>query len=219
MDEKYEDIILPMMKINPKLVLGGSISLKMMGFMDFDYKVRRPDIDFSLISNLSLEEAELLKSFFVLDEGTSGSNVDKVIYENRETMLSPGEIFYLLDIVKFKKVDYFQGEWVSKSEKLGTDLNIDIFKNGFLNEIDIVRFNYKGTILNLTAPRVVLEAKMKYAFSFGGDKTSTKHLNDIYNIFQFSPTPVIQATKRNIYNKSLKLKIDDNNFELLKLRY
>jgi len=64
--EKYENIILPLMTINPKLVLGGSLALHLLDIMDYDFENRKPDLDFSLLEPLTEEELLSCKDFFDL---------------------------------------------------------------------------------------------------------------------------------------------------------
>ena len=73
--KKYEDIILPLLTLNKKLVLAGSLSLYLMKIMEYDFTNRTPDIDITLKEPLTLEELETIINFFNLNIKIN-SNID-----------------------------------------------------------------------------------------------------------------------------------------------
>ena len=58
--QKYDDIILPLTNLSDKLILGGSLGLYVMGIVEYDFKNRKPDIDFSLTEPLTEDELVLV---------------------------------------------------------------------------------------------------------------------------------------------------------------
>jgi hypothetical protein len=62
--QKYEDIIIPLMSMTDKVVLGGSLSLYMLGIMDYNFENRTADLDFSLTEALTEYEFNIIKDFF-----------------------------------------------------------------------------------------------------------------------------------------------------------
>lgn len=182
-NEEYENIIIPMLKISPKLVLGGSIGLGILGLLDFKYEHRRPDIDFSLSEKITEEETNLLKDFFQFDYSLWGSERDAIIAAIAD--VSP--TFDEMRNIKFIKCDFFNpndGDLIvgrlSSLTQHSTNLKIDIFKNHVLGPNDMLYIPYKDIVIPITHPHVILKAKVDYAYQ--NEYSSPKHLRDLEDV-------------------------------------
>ena len=71
--QTWEDRILPLMTLHDKFVLGGSLALHILKIMDYDFKERIPDLDFSLTEPFEEKEFMMLIDFFNLSV-IKGSN-------------------------------------------------------------------------------------------------------------------------------------------------
>jgi hypothetical protein len=76
--QTWEDRIIPLMEMNDKFVLGGSIALHILKIINYDFTNRTPDIDFSLIEPFEEKEFLVLLDFFNLSiiKGASDYEVD-----------------------------------------------------------------------------------------------------------------------------------------------
>jgi hypothetical protein len=175
--EKYEDIILPLMNVNPKLVLGGSLALYVLDIMEYDFTNRKPDLDFSLLEPLTTEELASIKDFFNL-QYKIGYNDYNIIDENS----TEDEI---KKITKIKPLEYFLKKDLLQLYKLNNDseldYTIDFFNSTYLPKKELVIINYKGFELRLSHPSYILSHKSKYAYDNRVGK-QFKHFQDLQKI-------------------------------------
>jgi hypothetical protein len=170
--EKYENIILPLMCMNEKLVLGGSLALHILNIMDYDFTNRRPDLDMSLLSPLELQELEFIKDFFGLSYKKTPDD-----YENKDekSSIRPKYPNLKKDLIQLYKVE-------PNEEAIPTiSYVVDFFNSVLLPKKELVLIDYKGFKLRLVHPSVILSYKSKYAYDNRVGK-QYKHFQDLQNI-------------------------------------
>lgn len=167
---KYEDVILPMMFTNPKLTLGGSLALYILGLIKYNFSGRTPDIDFSLTEALDEEDLTWLMNFFELKPASKPA-YDNVEF-NTENLIDHELILLEKDI----EIDFINSD--SSWEKY---FKVDIFNKNYLPKKDWFELDYFGTKIKMTHPSVIFAAKMKYATDLKVGK-QRKHFDDIQNI-------------------------------------
>ena len=178
---KYlEDLILPMMLANDKLVLAGNLSLHVMGIIDYDFSNRVPDVDFSLTGRFEESEFNHLIDFFNLELIRRKSDYDLKhigVDNDIEEYVNPKPMS------EFLKKELLQVVFsVCDDNHIIIDYRtMDFFNKIFLEVRDIVVVNYFGTEIKCNHPSITLSAKMKYA----SDKRVTKqykHFQDLKDI-------------------------------------
>lgn len=177
--EKYENIILPLISINPKLVLGGSLALYVLDIMGYDFDNRKPDLDFSLLEALTEEELICIKDFFNLKLRV-GRNDYEVVVENTNTELGyqyiksrPISHFLIKDLIQLDKPSE-EGIWEY-------EYTIDLFNSSYLPKKEHIIIKYKEFDLKLTHPSIILSYKSKYAYDPRVGK-QYKHFQDLQQI-------------------------------------
>ncbi len=98
-----EDFIIPMQKMFPKLVLGGSLILHMLGVGLHPTRVEKSDLDFSLTEPLTEEELAHLINFFDFKKSEAGSSFDGVLSLKNKKVGLKVDIF-LNDFLKPKNL-------------------------------------------------------------------------------------------------------------------
>jgi hypothetical protein len=169
----YEDVILPLMSFNDNLVLGGSLSLYILDIMDYDFKTRKSDLDFSLSRPFREDEFDGFVDFFKFEILRRMSDYD-VEYE-KDTLVkrTPKSTTHILQKHLIQVNKTIEDSWDT--------LTIDFFNQHYLGIKDIIEVNYFGTTLKLNHPSVTISAKMKYATDTRVGK-QFKHFQDIKTI-------------------------------------
>jgi hypothetical protein len=200
--QTWEDRIIPLMTLNDTFVLGGSLALHILKMMDYNFKERTPDLDFSLTEPFEEKKFLTLIDFFNLsvvrgvnDYGDDGHPIynlnPKTVLEKELIMLEhSGNI---VKAIEEDKLDEYQEKYY----------RVDFFNNNFLKKKDWFELNYFGTPIKITHPSVILSAKMKYATDNRVGKQH-KHFQDIKSIDwkeYFKIVKRIQATHTTIENK------------------
>jgi hypothetical protein len=189
-DSKIESIIIPMIKVQPKLLLTGSLSLYMLDIL----KRKSNDVDLGLKESLTKEELELLINFFELKIASSSSDVDE--YSN-SVSTRPKTIDELLkcDIMSFlvKNPMWKNGDMDETKDEAKEDMylfKIDIFNKVLVEDKDIIVVNYEFTsptsvntniTIPLCHPSIPISYKAKYAFD-PRVSSSYKHSNDLKDL-------------------------------------
>lgn len=174
--EKYEDIILPLITINPKLVLGGSLALYIMDIMEYDFNNRKPDLDFSLLEPLVEEDLLNIKDFFNLEYKLGYNDYDKEYAHptsptDFEIKIKPLTYFLTKDLIQLYKTN----------NEGTTDYIIDFFNSSYLPKKELVIIKYKDFDLRLSHPSYILSHKSKYAYDVRVGK-QFKHFQDLQQI-------------------------------------
>ena len=200
--QTWEDRIIPLMTLNDTFVLGGSLALHILKMMDYNFKERTPDLDFSLTEPFEEKKFLTLIDFFNLsvvrgvnDYGDDGHPIynlnPKTVLEKELIMLEhSGNI---VKAIEENKLDEYQEKYY----------RVDFFNNNFLKKKDWFELNYFETPIKITHPSVILSAKMKYATDNRVGKQH-KHFQDIKSIDwkeYFKIVKRIQATHTTIENK------------------
>jgi len=200
--QTWEDRIIPLMTLNDTFVLGGSLALYILKMMDYNFKERTPDLDFSLTEPFEEKEFLTLIDFFNLsvvrgvnDYGDDGHPIynlnPKTVLEKELIMLEhSGNI---VKAIEEDKLDEYQEKYY----------RVDFFNNNFLKKKDWFELDYFGTPIKITHPSVILSAKMKYATDNRVGKQH-KHFQDIKSIDwkeYFKIVKRIQATHTTVENK------------------
>jgi hypothetical protein len=174
----YEDVILSLMSFNDSLVLGGSLSLYILNIMDYDFKTRKSDLDFSLSKPFKEEEFDSLIDFFNCNVLRRWSDYDEERIneiDSEEEMIkrTPKSTSHILQktLIQIQKIDQETMDLIT----------IDFFNHNYLTVKDIIEVNYFGTTLKLNHPSVTISAKMKYATDTRVGK-QFKHFQDIKTI-------------------------------------
>ena len=200
--QTWEDRIIPLMTLNDTFVLGGSLALHILKVINYNFKERTPDLDFSLTEPFEEQKFLTLIDFFNLsvvrgvnDYGDDGHPIynlnPKTVLEKELIMLE-----YSGNIVKAieeNKLDEYQEKYY----------RVDFFNNNFLKRKDWFELDYFGTTIKITHPSVILSAKMKYATDNRVGKQH-KHFQDIKSIDwkeYFKIVKRIQATHTTVENK------------------
>lgn len=156
--EIFEKYILPMLAMNDKFVLTGSLSLKLMGFEPMDIV---GDFDFGLLDTFTEEEYVALKNFFQLSDSSNGYGWEAE---------SP----------KTPKFDPKAHMWqLSKrwSEPVDAEVQrtlffkMDIFNDEILRKRDIITVYYDEFPIRLVHPSVTLSYRMRYALDIRSSTT------------------------------------------------
>jgi len=180
--QKYDDIIFALTSINDKLILGGSLGLYVMGIIEYDFKNRKPDIDFSLTEPLTEDELLTLKDFFNLDYVVGKGDYDTTespdgykIKGNTKT----DKHFAQKELIQLYK---FSTEWVIPSGDNGNiEYTVDFFNSQYIKPRDIVYVDYNGVKLKVNHPSITLSYKSRYAYDNRVGK-QYKHFKDIGDI-------------------------------------
>lgn len=197
--EKYENIILPLISINPKLVLGGSLTLYVLDIIGYDFDNRKPDLDFNLLEALTEEELISIKDFFNLKLRV-GRNDYEVVVENVNTCYKiksrPISHFLSKDLIQLDKLSE-EGIWEH-------EYTIDLFNSSYLPKKEHIIIKYKEFDLKLTHPSIILSYKSKYAYDPRVGK-QYKHFQDLQKIdwkkyFQITKRFVANYTPNNSEN-------------------
>lgn len=197
--EKYENVILPMMFTNPKLTLGGSLALYILGLIKYDLSNRTPDIDFSLTEALEEEDLSWMMSFFELKPSSQPS------YDNKE--------FNTIDLLKNELIlleKDVQLDFTKVDENWGKYYKVDIFNKDYLPKKDWFELDYFGTKIKITHPSIIFAAKMKYATDLKVGK-QRKHFNDIQSMDWDNYFKTLKHLKP--ITKSYKETSDDTSYQ------
>jgi hypothetical protein len=180
--QKYDDIIFALTSINDKLILGGSLGLYIMGIIDYDFKNRKPDIDFSLTEPLTEDELLTLKDFFNLELVVTHGDYDFIQVnpnEDKTVKTKPILHFTQKELIQLRKNST---EWVTPSGDSGyVEYTIDFFNSQYIKQRDIVYVNYNGVKLKVNHPSITLSHKSRYAYDNRVGK-QYKHFKDIGDI-------------------------------------
>jgi hypothetical protein len=175
--EYWENIILPLMAINDKLVLGGSLGLYVLDIIEYDWKDRRPDIDFSLTESLEEHEFLSLMNFFNLDVVRNKEDYETT---NDEIKIKPPTNSLKKDLIILEHWGD-DDESVPQTPQMSQRFTVDFFNKNYLKTRDYFNINYFGTTIKMTHPSITLSAKMLYATDNRVNK-QYKHFKDIKDI-------------------------------------
>lgn len=157
----FEKYILPIMAMNDKFCLTGSLSLKMLGFEQMD---NVGDFDLALMEPLTENEYLAIKNFFSLRDSKEGYNWEGE--HKRESKFDPNAHMWQLRKSWEEEVetddpidpnDPFSGLARSRSFKL------DIFNDEMIRKKDVIQIYYDEFPIKLVHPSITLSYRMRYA--------------------------------------------------------
>jgi hypothetical protein len=156
----FEKYILPMMAMNDKFVLTGSLSLKLLGFEPID---KIGDFDFGLLDTFTEEEWVALKNFFGLASHQSE------MYEHTEKDYLDKKFDPKAHLWQFYKS---WGEPTDKPElSKQIDFKMDIFNDEIIRKKDIITVHYDEFPVRLVHPSITLSYRMRYALDVRSSTT------------------------------------------------
>ena len=208
----FDKYILPMLAMNDKFVLTGSLSLKLLGFEPID---RVGDIDIGLLSPFTEEEWTTLKNFFGL--------------------MSTQSEMYNTDPTYAPKFDpnahmwQFYKTWNESSPvngPVGDELQrevgfkMDIFNDEMLRKKDIIEVYLGDFPVRLIHPSITYSYRMRYALDVRTSKTfkyweqmmdRMKNAKSYYNMIRAIYKMIARVHEHNTT-------IEDNKEKLIRLR-
>ena len=157
--EAFEKYLLPLLAMNDKFVLTGSLSLKLLGFEPLD---KVGDFDLGLTSPFTEEEFHTIKNFF----GFFTTYGEKYGYEPDITKFDPNA--HLWQFGKHWEVN------VDETLNRMAEIKIDIFNDETLRKKDIIEVYFDDFLIKLIHPSVTYSYRMRYALDQRGS-TSYKY--------------------------------------------
>jgi len=146
--EAFDKYLLPLLAMNDKFVLTGSLSLKLLGFEPLD---KVGDFDIGLTSAFTEEEFNTIKNFF----GFFTSYGEKYGYESDKKGFDPNA--HLWQFSKHWEINV--NEELSKS----AEIKIDIFNDEMLRKRDIIEIYFDDFPVRLIHPSITYSYRMRYA--------------------------------------------------------
>lgn len=146
--EAFDKYLLPLLAMNNKFVLTGSLSLKLLGFEPLD---KVGDFDIGLTSAFTEEEFNTIKNFF----GFFTSYGEKYGYESDKKGFDPNAHLW-----------QFNKHWeINVNEELSrsTEIKIDIFNDEMLRKKDIIEIYFDDFPVRLIHPSITYSYRMRYA--------------------------------------------------------
>jgi hypothetical protein len=202
----FDKYVLPMLAMNDKFVLTGSLSLKLLGFEPID---RVGDIDIGLLSPFTEEEWTTLKNFFGL------VSTQSEMYSTEST-LAPK---FNPDVHMWQ----FYKQW---SEPAGEELmkevmfKMDIFNDEILRKKDVIEVYLGDFPVKLIHPSITYSYRMRYALDVRTSKTfkyweqmmdRMKNAKSYYNMIRAIYKMIARVHEHNTT-------IEDNKEKLIRLR-
>ena len=148
----FEKYILPILAMNDKFCLTGSLSLKMLGFEVLD---RIGDFDFGLMDEFTEDEYNAIKNFFQLTNVGEG-------YEFNDSNTPVNKFNPKAHMWQLSK------GW-NEEVNIGDDLQrwchfkLDIFNDEMIRKKDIIEVYYDDFPIKLVHPSITLSYRMRYA--------------------------------------------------------
>jgi hypothetical protein len=179
MPDSFEEYAMPIMNIlRDKLVLTGSLSLKLLGVPSVRKELKYSDFDFGLKAPLTADEFSHFKDFFELQSNFEQQEEYDAETENREPRAYTAENELENKLITLKKVKH------SSKNKQDVIYKMDIFNFDYISFKDIIDIDYKGYIIPVVHPGITIAYKTKYAFR----NQNYKHYEDLkYIIERFIP--------------------------------
>lgn len=154
--EAFDKYLLPLLAMNDKFVLTGSLSLKLLGFEPLD---KVGDFDIGLTSAFTEEEFTTVKNFF----GFFTSYGEKYGHEPDKKEFDPNA--HLWQFGKHWEVS------VDDTFNRTAEIKIDIFNDEMLRKKDIIEIWYDDFPIRLIHPSVTYSYRMRYALDQRGSTT------------------------------------------------
>ena len=151
--DSFLNYILPILSMNNKLLLTGSLSLKLLGFEPLD---KVGDFDFALQDNFTEEDYLAIKSFF---------NMHPTYYSTDYDGNGNGTVVDKFD-PKARMWQLFK-EWGSETDNpdviKSNFFKLDIFNDEIIRKKDIITFYYDDFEIRCVHPSVTWSYRTRYA--------------------------------------------------------
>lgn len=177
-DPYYENFLKTALNIQPKLIITGTLGLKLCGLFE---EREVGDLDFNLTESLTEDEVLVFKDFFELTPslGMHGYNLKQKEEKIKEIWSAKKALENPL-LIQFKKYPKSK-----KDNTLDKIYKIDIFTKGGLSKKNILLLNVKfsdGTVIpcKVTYPPIILSHKARLAF----DPQAREHRKHYYDIIK-----------------------------------
>jgi len=154
--EAFDKYLLPLLAMNDKFVLTGSLSLKLLGFEPLN---RVGDFDIGLTSVFTEEDFNIVKNFF----GFFTSYGEKYGYEPDKREFDPNA--HLWQFGKHWDVN------VNENYNRLAEIKIDVFNDEMLRKKDIIEIYYDDFPIRLVHPSITYSYRMRYALDQRGSTT------------------------------------------------
>jgi hypothetical protein len=148
----FEKYILPMLAMNDKFCLTGSLSLKLLGFEVLD---KIGDFDFGLMGEFTEDEYNTIKNFFQLNNSNEGYTFD----DNNKKIDKFNPKAHLWQLSKGWNEDISIGDDLQR----WCHFKLDIFNDEFIRKKDIIEVYYDDFPIKLVHPSITLSYRMRYA--------------------------------------------------------
>jgi len=181
----FDTLVLPILGLNKKFVLTGSLSLKLLGFEKFKEDEKIGDIDLGLLDKFTEEDYDTLRNFFNLyevnnDRGQYMTDTVGQVSVEKIKKFDPNQRLWQVskDIeTPFKDLPPAQQElyrplWSNLDENdhiVHSYAKIDIFNDEIIRPRDIITVSYKGFEIRLVHPSVTYSYRMRYALDVRGN--------------------------------------------------
>ena len=179
-DPYYENFLKTALNIQPKLIITGTLGLKLCGL----FKEREVgDLDFNLTESLTEDEVLIFKDFFELTPSLGMHEYDfeqkgekaKKTWSAKKALENPL-------LIQFKKYPKVEKDFWNPNDKV---YKIDIFTKGGLSKKEILLLDVKfsdGIVIpcKVTYPPTILSYKAKLAF----DPQMRSHKKHYYDIIK-----------------------------------
>jgi hypothetical protein len=154
--EIFEKYILPMLAMNNKFILTGSLSLKLLGFEPIEGV---GDFDLALLDKFTEEDYHNIKNFFGLHDNIHDNNYGNV-----------SDKPFVFDLKA--RLWQFSKSWAESTDN--PDINksmffkLDIFNDEIIRERDTITVYYDEFPIKLVHPSITLSYRMRYALDVRG---------------------------------------------------
>lgn len=204
MPDDFNHLALPMMSfLRDKLVLTGSLSLKLLGIPIRRKNFDSSDFDFGLKAPLTVDEFVHFKDFFELESNYEQMEEYDAMVEQRDPKPYTPENELENRLIRLtKRVLVTDPKTNRQYEKT---IKIDIFNFDYMLPRDIIQINYSNFLLSIIHPSVTISYKSKYAFQQSNGQYD-KHCDDLKFLlehFQKYRSTVIQLWENMFYDRTI----------------
>lgn len=206
--EIFEKYILPMLAMNDKFLLTGSLSLKLLGFEPID---EVGDFDLGLLDKFTEEDYHNIKSFFNLHDNINDSNYGDVPN-------TPFKFDLNAHLWQFSK------HWEESTDN--PDINksmffkLDIFNDEIIRKRDMLTIYYDDFPVRLVHPSITLSYRMRYALDVRGT-TAFKYWEKMKALMDnakpyYNNLRAIQAMNMRVYEHNYSIENNKDRLTYIK---
>jgi len=207
----FREYILPMLAMNNKFILTGSLSLKLLGFEPMD---EIGDFDFGLTDTFTEDEYNTLKNFFGLKD-RKGDN--EYSFEAESNGFDSKAHMW-----PFIKHIYEGNEDNNELFRPANILKIDIFNDEIIRPRDIIKVYFENFEIKLVHPSITWSYRMRYALDLRSSVTlkywkRSKEFMDSIHKHYFKTLKNLQKMIMRVHEHNTNL--ENNKDRINRLRY